>query len=298
MRWLLAQASPSSSPVPLVSQDWWRDFGIALGVLIAIAIVLTFISRRYVRRYRRKASAGGDDVEGRRSRRIATVVGLIAGILVVVAWFIVVLEFLSSVGVNIAPIIAGAGIAGVALGFGAQTLVKDTISGLFIFLEGQYDVGDVVDLTTSQGTVSGTIEQLSIRTTAVRQFDGTLSIVPNGEIVITNNKTRGWGRAIVDVRVALSVDPDEVRQVLEELFDELERTEPLKDWLRERPKVLGVTQVTDVAEVIRVTAETLPSHRVEAERALRERCIQRMGERGIPIPPVAVAPPSRRSSNV
>ena len=178
--------------------------------------------------------------------------------------------------------------------------MRDTIAGLFIFLEGQYDVGDVVDLTTTNGTVSGTVEQLSIRTSAVRQFDGTLSIVPNGAIVITNNRTRGWGRAIVDLRVALSVDPDQVRQVLEELFDELEEHEqPFKDWFRERPKMLGVTQLTDVAEVIRVTAETLPSHRVQCERLLRERMGQRMAERGIAIPPMPVdaragEPPTER----
>ena len=178
--------------------------------------------------------------------------------------------------------------------------MRDTIAGLFIFLEGQYDVGDVVDLTTTNGTVSGTVEQLSIRTSAVRQFDGTLSIVPNGAIVITNNRTRGWGRAIVDLRVALSVDPDQVRQVLEELFDELEEHEqPFKDWFRERPKMLGVTQLTDVAEVIRVTAETLPSHRVQCERLLRERMGQRMAERGIATPPMPATPaPASRQPNV
>ena len=283
---------PSAQVVttPLFSADWWRTNGIALGVMLVLAVVLTALSRRYVRRFRKRAGGGGDDVQDRRLRRTATVVGLIAGVLVVIAWFAFFLQLLISLGVNPAPIIASAGIAGVALGFGAQTLVKDTISGLFIFIEGQYDVGDVVDLTTTNGSVSGTIEQLSIRTTAVRQFDGTLSIVPNGATVITNNRTRGWGRAIIDLRVALSEDPDRVRQVLEELFDELEEQDPFKEWFRERPKVLGVTQLTDVAEVIRVTAETLPSHRVETERLLRERMSQRMSERGIAVPPIAAAP--------
>ncbi|HUL86073.1 MAG TPA: mechanosensitive ion channel family protein [Actinomycetota bacterium] len=285
--------------IPLFSASWWKENGVGLAVTLLLAIALTAITRHYVRRFRRRAASAGDDHEGRRDRRVATVVGLIAGVLVVIAWFVFVLEFLSSLGVNTAAIVASAGIAGVALGFGAQTLVKDTISGLFIFLEGQYDVGDVVDLTTTNGTVSGTVELLSIRTSAVRQFDGTLSMVPNGAIVITNNRTRGWGRAIVDLRVALSVDPDQVRQVLEELFDELEHEQPFEDWFRERPKVLGVTQLTDVAEVIRVTAETLPSHRVQCERLLRERMGQRMAERGIAIPPMPVAPaPASRQPNV
>ena len=285
--------------IPLFSASWWKANGVGLAATLLIAIALTAITRHYVRRFRKRAASAGDDHEGRRERRVATVVGLIAGVLVVIAWFVFVLEFLSSIGVNTAAIVASAGIAGVALGFGAQTLVRDTIAGLFIFLEGQYDVGDVVDLTSTNGTVSGTVEQLSIRTSAVRQFDGTLSIIPNGAIVITNNRTRGWGRAIVDLRVALSVDPDQVRQVLEELFDELEEQEPFKDWFRERPKMLGVTQLTDVAEVIRVTAETLPSHRVQCERLLRERMGQRMAERGIAIPPMPVAPaPASRQPNV
>ena len=285
--------------IPLFSASWWKTNGVALAAILLIAIALTAITRHYVRRFRKRAAAAGDDHEGRRERRVATVVGLIAGVLVVLAWFIFVLQLLSALGVRTGPIIASAGIAGVALGFGAQTLVRDTIAGLFIFLEGQYDVGDVVDLTTTNGTVSGTVEQLSIRTSAVRQFDGTLSIAPNGAIVITNNRTRGWGRAIVDLRVALSVDPDQVRQVLEELFDELEEQEPFKDWFRERPKMLGVTQLTDVAEVIRVTAETLPSHRVQCERLLRERMGQRMAERGIATPPMPATPaPASRQPNV
>jgi small conductance mechanosensitive channel len=134
--------------------------------------------------------------------------------------------------------------------------------------------------------VSGTVEDLSLRVTAVRQYDGTLSVVPNGSIQVTSNKTRGWGRAIVDVRVALSEDPDRVRSTLDELFGEIAETDPLKAWLRDPPKVLGVTQLTDVAQVIRTVAETLPNHRFEAERYLRERISTRMNERGIKVPPV------------
>ncbi|HTG47519.1 MAG TPA: mechanosensitive ion channel family protein [Actinomycetota bacterium] len=292
MRLLLALERPD---LPLFSVSWWTTNGIGLAVTLLIAIALTAFTRHYVRRFRKRAAGAGDDAEGRRERRVATVVGLIAGVLVVIVWFIFALDLLVALGVNPGPIIASAGIAGVALGFGAQTLVRDTIAGLFIFLEGQYDVGDVVDLTTTNGSVSGTVEQLSIRTTAIRQFDGTLSIVPNGAIVITNNRTRGWGRAIVDLRLALTEDPEKVRDVLEEQFDELEQQEPFKDWFRERPKVLGVTQLTDVAEVIRVTAETAPSHRVECERLLRAKLSQRLAERGFATPPAPVASPAAPS---
>ena len=272
--------------IALNLEVWWQDHGAALLVTLAIALVLTVVSRRWLRRFRKRAKAAGEDGEGRRMRRFATIAGIVAGTIVVIAWFVFTLTLLESLGVSIGPLIASAGIAGVALGFGAQTLVRDTISGLFIFIEGQYDVGDIVDLTTDVATVSGTIESLSLRTTAIRQYDGSLSIVPNGGIHITNNRTRGWGRAVVDLRVALSEDAETVRQVLEELFDEIEGTAPFDGWLRQRPQVLGVTQMTDVAQVIRVAAETVPSHRVDTERLLRERAVVRMGERGVKVPPV------------
>jgi small conductance mechanosensitive channel len=199
---------------------------------------------------------------------------------------------LAAFGVPLGPLFASAGVAGVALGFGAQTLVKDTLAGLFIALEGQFDVGDVIDLQTEGGQVSGTIERLTLRITSVRQYDGTLSIVPNGAIQVTSNKTRGWGRAIVDVRVALSEDPDRVRNSLEGLLHDLAEEEPLRSWLREAPSVLGIVQLTDIAQVVRVVAQTTPGNRLEAERFLRERVTARITEQGIKVPPVpgAIAP--------
>ena len=252
-----------------------------------LAIVVSLVTGRYVRRYRRKAKESGDDAEARRRRRLTTVIGLVGGVVVVIVWFIVVLTMLSAFGVDLGPLIASAGIAGVALGFGAQTLVRDTISGLFIVLESQYDVGDVVDLETEGGLVSGSVEGLTLRITSVRQFDGTLSIVPNGYIKVARNKTRGWGRAIIDVRVALGEDTARVRVVLEELLEELSSMEPFESALRKNPEVLGVTQVTDAAQVIRVVAETEPSKRWEIERELRERIATRIAARGIHVPPVA-----------
>jgi small conductance mechanosensitive channel len=194
--------------------------------------------------------------------------------------------------VPLGPLFASAGVLGVALGFGAQTVVKDTLAGLFIALEGQFDVGDVLDLQTEGGPVTGTVEGLTLRVTIVRQYDGTLSTVPNGSIQVTSNKTRGWGRAIVDVRVALTEDPERVRTVLDALFAQMAGEEPLKDWLRDPPKVLGVTQLTDTAQVIRAVADTLPNHRLEAERTLRARVTTCITENGIAVPPIAGAPPT------
>jgi small-conductance mechanosensitive channel len=271
--------------------DWFAEYGWELAVTLVLAVVFTFVSRRWVRRYRRRAKAGGDDAEGRRRRRVATVVGLFSGVVVAVVWLVFLFTLLKDLGVDITPLIASAGIAGIALGFGAQALVRDTISGLFIFLEGQFDVGDSVDLTTSAGTVSGTIETLNLRTTAIRQYDGSLSTVPNGLIEVTNNRTRGWGRAVVDVRLALDEEPDRVRDVLEELFAEIQEQPPVSGWLRQPPQFLGVTQLTDTAQVMRVAAETMPSRRVDTERLLRAKIVARLSERGVKMPPVMQSTP-------
>ncbi len=276
------------------SADWVRDVAIGTGIAVALAIVITIATKMWSRRARRKADAVGEDRhDGRILRRRATVIGLIAGTVQIVAWTTVLLVLMAEMGVPLGPLFASAGIAGVALGFGAQTVVRDTLAGLFIALEGQFDVGDVLDLETEGGPVSGTVEGLTLRTTVVRQFDGTLSTIPNGNIQVTSNKTRGWGRAIVDVRVALTEDPEKVRDVLETLFTSMQDQEPLKGWLREPPAVLGVTQLTDTAQVIRAVAETVPNHRLDVERTLRARASAAITESGIRVPPVAgVAPKS------
>jgi small conductance mechanosensitive channel len=268
------------------------SFSLQVGSALIVALAVSAGGRRYVHRLRRKAKEAADDQGvGRRLRRLSTVAGLVIGTLQVLAWLAAVLVVLIYFEVPLGPLLASAGIAGVALGFGAQTLVKDTLAGLFLALEGQFDLGDIVELQTEGGPVAGTVEGLSLRVTTIRQFDGTLSMVPNGSIQVTSNKTRGWGRAIVDVRVALSEDTSKVRSTLEELFGTLSTEEPFDVWLRERPQVLGVTQLTDVAQVIRVVAETQPNHRMDVERRLRERIAARAAEAGIRVPPVAAPGP-------
>jgi small-conductance mechanosensitive channel len=281
---MLAQAT---SEVTRYSAEWWRDLGIKLGLSLVIALVITIMLRAWVRRSDRRAKDTADDsLEGPRRRRIATIAGLVSATLQVIVWILIGFYVLAAFGVPLGPLFASAGIAGVALGFGAQTLVKDTLAGLFIAMEGQFDIGDVIDLQTEGGPVSGTIEGLTLRITSVRQYDGTLSIVPNGSIQVTSNKTRVWGRAIVDVRVALTEDPDRVREVLDELLTEFASDEPLHSWLRESPSVLGVVQLTETAQVVRVVAQTRPGNRLDAERFLRERITARITERGVMVPPV------------
>jgi small conductance mechanosensitive channel len=252
------------------------------------------IARRYVHRLEHRAAELAEGTEReklRQARRRATVANLLLSTFQIVVWSVVVMIILTSLGVNLGPLLATAGIAGVALGFGAQTIVRDTLSGFFILAENQFDVGDTVELQTAAEPVVGTVEALTLRITTVRAFDGTLNIVPNGNILVTSNKTRGWGRAIVDLRLPYDQDVDEVREILTELFDEIREVPPFEGALREGPEVLGIVQLTDAAEILRVVAETIPSKRWEIERVLREQMTNRLTQRGVAAPPIPVIAP-------
>ena len=206
-------------------------------------------------------------------------------------WTIAILMVLSEFDVNLAPLLASAGIAGVALGFGAQSLVRDGLSGFFILLENQLGVGDTVDLQTTGGPVSGKVEALTLRVDVVRAFDGTLHTVPNGNIMVVSNRSRGWARAIVDVRVAYTEDVDRLREVLDELFDEV-RLDPTSATGSARGRrCSGIDALGADAKVLRVVADTRTSKRVDVERRLREPIAKRLAERGINVP-VAAPPPA------
>jgi small conductance mechanosensitive channel len=216
--------------------------------------------------------------------------GALSTALIVVIWVLAILMALGELNQNIAPLLASAGVAGVALGFGAQSLVKDTLSGFFILLENQFGVGDNVEVQTPSNRVVGRVESLTLRVTSLRAFDGTLHFVPNGNILVSSNRSKGWARAIVDVRAAYGEDVEHVRSVLEELFTELESDRTLSEWIHEAPNVLGVERMGQDALVLRVVADTRPSKVMDVERLLRERISGRLLERGIKVPVIPVAP--------
>jgi moderate conductance mechanosensitive channel len=277
------------------STDWWLTTGFTLGAILVVALVVNIVARRYVRHLDERAAEMAETHERERlnkARHRATVARLLLSTFQIVVWTVIVLLILTSLGVNLGPLLATAGIAGVALGFGAQTVVRDTLAGFFILAESQYDVGDTVELQTTANPVAGTVEGLTLRITSIRSFDGTLNIVPNGNIQVTSNRTRGWGRAIVDIRLAYDQDVESVREILTGLFDEIRDVAPFAGALEDGPDVLGVVQLTDAAQVLRVTAQTLPSKRFEIERALREQVTNRLSQRGVVVPPIPVVAPT------
>lgn len=275
---------------------WFESHGVAVLGTLAAAIVLTIVVSLLIRRFRRKLEGSPSLTQELNLQRIATLTGALSTTGVVVIWVVATLTIMANLGLPLGPLFASAGVAGVALGFGAQSIVRDTLAGFFILLENQFGVSDVLTLQTTAGAIDGKVESLSFRVTVLRAFDGTLHSVPNGNIQVVSNRSRGWARAIVDVRIAYGQDVDRVREVLEELFDEVRMDTTLRDWIREGPSVLGIETLSDYAQVVRIVADTRPSKRFDVERTLRERVARKLASEGIqvPVPPTitpGAAPP-------
>lgn len=279
-----------------VTETWLRSTGGPIAITIATAAVLSVIAKLVVRKLEKRMESLDKLIGESNRQRTTTVTHTLMSAALVVIWVISVLLTLGELGINLAPLIAGAGIAGIALGFGAQTLVKDGLSGFFILLENQFGLGDTIDAHTTAGTISGRVEGFTMRVTSVRMYDGTLNFIPNGNITVVANKSRGWARAIVDVRVAYDEDVDKVRQMLDELFEELRQADA-DDKLKSGPEVLGVQTLASDAMVVRVIADAAPGSQMDTERVLRERIASRLAERGVRVPttpPTPQTPPVGR----
>ena len=213
----------------------------------------------------------------RRVQRAATMGSLLKSIVSGVVFAVIALMFISELGYDIAPLIASAGILGVALGFGSQTLVKDFLSGIFMIFEDQYGVGDVVDL----GEASGTVEAVSLRVTRLRDVNGTVWYVRNGEILRVGNMSQNWARTVLDVTVGYTEDLVRVRRVLEEVAHDLWEDEDFKGLVIEEPEVWGVESLGVDGIVVRVTLKTAPMEQWGVARAMRERVKARFEHEGI-----------------
>ncbi len=225
-----------------------------------------------------------DDVDPimqvRRERRAAALGALAGSVLTVVVWTIAVMMILDQFDINLAPIIASAGIVGVAVGFGAQDLVKDFLSGVFILAEDQYGVGDVVDV----GEATGAVEGVTLRTTRVRDVEGTLWHVPNGEIRRVGNKSQGWARTLIDVDVAYDSDLDEATRVMLETATAMAEEDAWAPKFLEAPEVWGVEHLGADGITIRMVIKVLPGEQWAISRELRRRVKTALDIVGIEIP--------------
>jgi small-conductance mechanosensitive channel len=227
-----------------------------------------------------KATARDLATSTRRVQRAKTMGDLLKSVITGILVAIIGTMILSEVGVNIAPIIASAGILGLALGFGAQSLVKDFLSGIFMIFEDQYGVGDVVDV----GEASGTVEAVSLRVTRLRDLNGTVWYVPNGAIPRVGNMSQNWSRAVVDVNVSYREDLVRVQRVLREVAHDLWEDDDFSDIIIEEPEVTGVEVFAPEAVTLRVLIKTAPMEQWGVARALRQRIKARFDHEGIEIP--------------
>jgi len=257
---------------------WLIGKPLAIVVLLLVAVVARWLLFRVIDR----AVAGitATPLSERRALRARTMGSLLKSIVTGVVVTIVAMMMISTLGYPVAPLLASAGILGVALGFGAQSLVKDFLSGIFMIFEDQYGVGDVVDL----GEANGTIEAVGLRVTRLRDVNGTVWYVRNGEILRVGNMSQNWARTVLDIGVAYSEDLDNVRRVLKEVAHEVWEDPDFQGRVIEEPEIWGVEALAADAVTVRVTMKTAPMEQWAVARAMRERIKDRFDREGIEIP--------------
>ena len=255
-------------------------FKITLIIVVAwvtYRIIKIFISRlikEFVRRtYQIK---DGRAIE----KRTKTLSGVLLFTAKVIIFAMVVMMILSELNINIGPLLAGAGIAGLAIGFGAQSLVKDIISGLFIILEDQYRTGDVVKI----GNFSGLVEDINLRRTVLRDLDGNVHFIPNGEVAISSNLSKNISRVNLNIQVAYEENLDHVIRVINQVGEELSADEKFKDFIIKSPKFLGVDNFADSGIELKILGETKPLKQWDVTRELRKRIKEAFDREHIEIP--------------
>ena len=210
---------------------------------------------------------------------VQTIGRLLSSAVTAVAWTIALATILGQFGIDLGPLLAGAGIIGIALGFGAQNLVRDFLSGIFMLVEDQYGVGDVIDV----GEATGTVEAVSLRTTRLRDVEGNLWHIPNGTIARVANKSQDWARAVIDVPVAYGTDIAHASHVIKSVADRLWQ-EPSDPAVLEEPAVWGVETLGPDGLAIRLVVKTPPLVQWDVARMLRARIKEAFEQEGIEIP--------------
>ena len=230
-------------------------------------------------RIERSVDDGDDSVTTLREKRGHTISQLLRSIgRVVIVTIAVLLTF--DVFINIAPILAGAGILGLAISFGAQSLVRDIISGFFILLENQFAVGDVIEAAGK----SGVVERMTLRVAVLRDLDGTMHVIPNGELKVVSNKTRGWARAVVDIAVPYTEDVDRILSIVRDEAAQFSTDKPWGLQLDGPVEVLGIEELRDNSVVIRSLLKTQPGSQWNVAREFRRRLINRFSREAIETP--------------
>jgi moderate conductance mechanosensitive channel len=240
---------------------------------IAVIFAVAFVARRILNRLLGRLVNG-------KARRVETVAALFRSMASVTVWTIALLMALGELGLNLGPLIAGAGIVGVAIGFGAQNLVRDFLSGIFMLVEDQYGVGDVIDA----GPAVGTVESISLRSTRLRDVNGTVWHLPNGQIERVGNRSQQWARAVLDVGVSYQTDLAHATEVIRRTAQSMCDDPAYAESILSEPEVWGVEDLGADGVTIRIVLKTAPNEQLKVTRELRARIKKAFDEAGIEIP--------------
>jgi small-conductance mechanosensitive channel len=256
----------------------WTAAGIRIAAILLLATLGLVIVQLICRRLRKLVQSTSEGKQGRQ-RQLETLIQVVRWIAQVA---IVGAALLTMLGhfIDITPILASVGVLGVAVSLGAQTLIKDFIGGLLILIENQYAVGDVIQV----GDVSGSVERLTLRTTHVRNVNGNLHVVPNGDVRTVANVTRGWSRAMVDIGVAYEEELERVVAVLERVVDAFVDDPDFGPQLLERPKVLAPLSLGDWAMTVRVMVKTPAGKQWGVAMELRKRILAACKRENVDLP--------------
>jgi moderate conductance mechanosensitive channel len=216
-------------------------------------------------------------IEERRRQRLRALDTILTSAISVVVFSIVGLQVLTDMDIDLTPLLASASVAGVAIGFGAQSMVKDYLAGILMLIEDQYGVGDVINI----GDVTGTVEAVSLRTTRIRDVGGVVWHIPNGSISHVGNESQGWARAVIDYPIPYSADLARVRPVLDDAATEMWRDERWRDVMLEKPEVWGAQEISADDVTMRVVVKTYPLRQWELEREMRSRIKSALDAAGI-----------------
>jgi moderate conductance mechanosensitive channel len=288
------------------SADWLIAKPITILFILIVAAIVRAVARRLIDRLtrvnggskipallrplrERAPQALGSILSERRAQRAKTIGSVFKSITSVIVFGTAFMMILAELGVNLAPVLASAGILGVAIGFGAQNVVKDFLSGVFMMLEDQYGVGDVVDV----GEAAGTVEAVGLRITTMRDVNGTVWYVRNGEILRVGNSSQGFAVAVVDVPIGYGADVEQATETIDRVATRLAENEPTSDDVLEPPDVLGVERVSAAEGItLRVTVKTRPGRQWAVQRSLRAAIMAAFEDAGIQGPVVRGFPPT------
>ena len=259
--------------------DSWLSIVIIIAGLALVFLIVKLVSRRVRRVFETRIS--DDRMETK--KKTFTFTSVVSNLIIVVSVIAALLIIAQELGISVTPLLAGAGVAGIVIGFGAQSLIKDLINGTFILFEQWFQVNDIV---TINGT-SGVVERLNLRTTVLRDLEGIAHYIPNGEIKVLSNRTHIWARAMIEIGVHYKENTDRVIGVLEQVFDELMEDKQFKDCILERPQILGkggVDSLGDSAVGFKIICKVIPPNQWDIARQLRKRIKDKFDDAGIEIP--------------